>query len=584
MSDANTPLSTPLNEISHLRVLLDEITASLNSQREVLKIRGINLPPMTLQSLKAIQEDLSRMEQSLLNEQTEVGQLRTLAENAAMINSALHLDEVLRRSMDVIISITGAERGYIIRVDESSGELEFLTAVEEGQDVRGPNGRTPQVSHTVIREVMETGQPLMADNAYKDERLQSNVSIAALSLRSVLCVPLKHKNDLIGVVYVDNRLRAGVFEQRELNLLAAFANQVAVALVNAQLYTGIQDTLAEITRLKDVTDNVFESIGSGIVTTDASDRVTTFNRAAALILEQQDREQVIQQRLTDVLHTEALADIIAHVRDAGESMIVESELETAAERRIFASMRFNPLRDGSGQTQGVALVLDDLTDQQERAEMLRIIRLYLPPQMVDNIHTISGIDLGGEKRDVTCMFIDVGTLAGLPEGMRPHEIMEMVNVYLAEATDCIHEAQGVIDKYMGTEIMALFNSQLNPLPQHAYHAVQAALKIRQRFTMLDAVRRVSQHPYRVGIHSGVATLGNVGSFTRRDFTAIGDTINLAKRLEENATHGQIIISQDTRQLLTAVPDAAAQFRCEECEPVHAKGRQQLTRVYEVFER
>lgn len=584
MSDANTPLSTPLTEISRLQAMLNEIIASLNSQREVLKTRGINLPPMTMQVLKTVNDDLTKLEQCFVSEQTEVGQLRSLAENAAMINSALDLDDVLHRSMDVIISITGAERGYIIRPQGDS--FEFLAAAEDGigADKRTISGQVPQVSFTVIREVQTTGSPLLTDNAFKDERLQSNLSVASLTLRSVLCVPLQYKGSVIGVVYVDNRMRSGVFTQRELNLLAAFANQVAVALVNAQLFTEIQGALAEITHLKDVTDNVFESIGSGIITTDSGNHVTTFNHAAALILERRDRERVIHQRLNDLLHNDVLGDVIANVRDSGESMIVESELETATGRRIFASLKFNPLRDSEGQTQGVALVLDDLTEQQERSEMLRIMRRYLPPQMVDNIHTISGLDLGGEKRDVTCMFIDVRPLSTIPDGMHPQDVMQMVNGYLSTATACIHETNGVIDKYMGTEIMALFNSQLNPQENHALQAAKAALLIRTRFVDLYQQLGINPDPhyYRIGIHSGIATLGNVGSFTRRDFTAIGDTINLSKRLEENATDGQIIISEETQQLILATVGAHVPFRFEEREPIKAKGRQQLTRVYEVF--
>ncbi len=586
MSDVNPPLSTPLTEISRLSAMLGEISASLNSQREVLKTRGINLPPMTLQTLKAVNDDLTKLEQSFISEQTEIGQLRSLAESAAIINSALDLQDVLRRAMDVIISITGAERGYIIRRHPDTDSFEFLTAVEDGigTNKRPSSGQTPQVSFSVIREVLKSGVPLLTDNAYKDERLQSNMSVAALTLRSVLCVPLRYKDTVIGVVYVDNRMRSGVFTQRELHLLAAFANQVAVALVNAQLFTEIQDALSEITHLKNITDNVFESIGSGIITTDAANHVTTFNRAAAQILERRDRERVIHQRLNDLLRNDMLGDVIANVRDSGESVVVELELETTLGRRIFASLKINPLRDSDGHTQGVALVLDDLTEQQERSEMLRILRRYLPPQMVDNIHTISSLDLGGEKRDVTCMFVDVRPLSTIPDGMRPQDVMAMINVYLSTATDCIHQANGVIDKYMGTEIMALFNTQLNPQEHHALNAAHAALLIRARFAELYQQLGISPDPhfYRIGVHSGIATLGNVGSFTRRDFTAIGDTINLAKRLEENATDGQIILSEETHQLILASVGAASPFRFEEREPIKAKGRQQFTRVYELF--
>jgi adenylate cyclase len=92
------------------------------------------------------------------------------------------------------------------------------------------------------------------------------------------------------------------------------------------------------------------------------------------------------------------------------------------------------------------------------------------------------------------------------------------------------------------------------------------------------------HYYRIGMHTGVCTLGNVGSLTRRDFTAIGDTINLSKRLEENATSGQIFVSGETRAHLEAsLPaGAAAPYRFVEHEPIQVKGRTQKTLIYEVF--
>jgi class 3 adenylate cyclase len=149
----------------------------------------------------------------------------------------------------------------------------------------------------------------------------------------------------------------------------------------------------------------------------------------------------------------------------------------------------------------------------------------------------------------------------------------------------IHTARGIIDKYMGNEIMVLFNSQLNPDDNHARCAALAALDLRDAFTSLYQRLGISPNPhfYRIGIHTGVATLGNVGNLNRRSFTAIGDTINLAKRLEENTTDGQIIISEDALQhMVERNPNVQQEIRFEERDPIQVKGRQQLTRIYEVF--
>lgn len=583
--DANSAQSTPLTEVARIKSLLEEVTASLQSQRDVLKMRGISLPPMTLQTLSSVGSDLAKLEKSLTSEQTELGQLRSLADSAAMINTSFDMERVFNRAMDVIISLTGAERGYIILVNPNTGELDFRVKVDNEIAAQRSSSQAPQVSQTVIREVLQTGEPLLTDNAYKDERFEGHVSIAALSLRSVLCVPLRYKDSIIGVVYVDNRLKAGVFEQREKNLLAAFANQVAVAIANARLYTDIQRSLAEITAVKELTDNVFESIGSGIITTNATDYVMMFNSAAAEIIEPLSQSADHPTRVQELISLDIISDVMNRVRETNESQIIDSEIQNPSGRRLYTSLKLAPLKNSQQETEGVAMVVDDITEQKERSEMLNIMKRYLPPQMVDNIHTISGLDLGGERREVTCVFADVRPISTLPEGMRPPEVMELVNVYLAEATHCIHSVQGVIDKYMGTEIMGLFNSQLNPMPDHAARAVQGALLIRDAFTALYQRLGINPNPhyYRIGIHTGVATLGNVGSFTRRDFTAIGDTINLAKRLEENATDSQIIISEDTRQHLeNTARELLQSIRLEERDPIQVKGRTVKTRIFEVF--
>jgi adenylate cyclase len=131
--------------------------------------------------------------------------------------------------------------------------------------------------------------------------------------------------------------------------------------------------------------------------------------------------------------------------------------------------------------------------------------------------------------------------------------------------------------------MALFNSQLNPMDNHAAQAVEAALNMREAFLGLYERFGINPDPhfYRVGIHSGVATLGNCGSLNRRDFTAIGNNINQSKRLEENAQHGQIIISEVTLGYIEAAGGMDG-VRFEAREPLSLKGIEEPVPIYEVF--
>jgi adenylate cyclase len=574
---------TTISELRQLKTLLEEVDVSLRSQREILKQRNMNLPPMVLQTLKGVKADLDGLENILVEEQTELGQLRSLADTTAMINSSLDLDEVLTQAMDVVISLTKAERGYIILKNPETEELEFRIARDIEIGARRSSG-TPQISQSIVNDVLETGEGLLADNAYKDERLQGNLSVANLVLRSVLCVPLTYRERVTGVVYVDNRLQSGVFTSREKNLLDAFANQAVVAIENARLYANLQFTLAEITQIKELMSNVFASIGSGVITTDDTDKVVTFNRAAAYILEHVEVE-AIGKRIRSLLPliNADLQEYLEKVRDAKQSEYLDAEMEVVIRGRIALSMKLSPLQ-GSRHPQGVTVVLDDLTEQREREEMLDIVRRYLPPQLVQNIGSISQLGLGGERREVTCMFVDVMPMAAFRH-LRPQQLMEMLNHYLATATDTIHAAEGIIDKYMGNEIMGIFNSQLNPMENHSIQAVEAGLVMRDAFQKLYAQLGIDPDPpfYRIGLHTGVATLGNVGSLSRRDFSAIGDTINLSHRLLENAQESQIFLSEDTRQHIEANANGQAlPFRFEERGAIQVKGRAKEVYIYEVF--
>lgn len=584
MSDIENPQLTIIGDLRQLKAVIEEVDASLKSQRDILKRRGMNLPPLTFQSLDSVKQELENLESTIFEEQTELGQLRALADTSAMINSSLDLDQVLNQSMDVVINLTNAERGYIILKDPQTGSLDFRVARDMEIGARRGDG-TIQISNTIVNEVIEEGEPLLADNAYKDERLQGNLSVANFALRSVLCVPLKYRDKITGVVYVDNRLRSGVFTDREKQLLVAFANQAAVAIENARLFANIQATLAEITQIQELLKNVFDSIASGVITTTSTDHVVTFNKAASRILGHPE-ESAIGKRVRSLipLVNEDLDSYLAKVREAGEGSFLEAEMEVAEKDRIALSLKFSPLKDLNQQTQGATIVIDDVTEQRGREQLLDITKRYLPPELIDKAVELSQLGLGGERRETTCVFADVLPITIFRE-LRPAELMTMLNHYLGAATECIHGTKGVIDKYMGNELMGLFNSQLNPMEQHGFMAVEAALRMREAFADLYQQLGINPDPhfYRIGLHTGVATLGNVGSLSRRDFSAIGDTINLAHRILENATESQILISADTLHHIQANANGQTiPYRFEGRGEITVKGRQEPVSIYEVF--
>jgi phosphoserine phosphatase RsbU/P len=148
-------------------------------------------------------------------------------------NSSLDLDLVLNRVMDQVVELTRAERGFVMLV-EQDGEPVFRVA--RGMDQQTIQDPEFQISRGVVERVARGGEPLLTSNAQTDERFRLRVSVQALGLRSILCVPLKVQGRITGVIYVDNRLQAGIFTPDDLELLSAVAHSAAIAIENARLY------------------------------------------------------------------------------------------------------------------------------------------------------------------------------------------------------------------------------------------------------------------------------------------------------------------------------------------------------------
>ena len=196
--------------------------------------------------------------------------------------------------MDTIIKLTGAERGFLMLKNEK-GILDFRIA--RNVDRETLQASAFEISRTIMERVAQSGEPVVTTNAQEDPRFGKQESVVAFNLRSILCVPLKVKGVITGVIYADNRIRAGIFNEHDRDILAAFSNQAAVAIENARLFESVKQSLDEVTRLKNLLDNVFASINSGVITTDVGDSVTLFNRAAETILNVKS-DQVIGKNMT----------------------------------------------------------------------------------------------------------------------------------------------------------------------------------------------------------------------------------------------------------------------------------------------
>lgn len=189
--------------------------------------------------------EVSRITQSLVDvEQAVVDQLKVresqlgaLMKIGRAINSSLGKRRVLEEVMDRLIELMHAERGFLM-LKRPDGALEFEIA--RGIDRMNLDEEAFKVSSTIVERVAATGETILTTNAQEDPRFENQLSVAAFRLRSILCAPLKIKGELIGVIYVDNRARSGIFQIQDQSLITAFADQAAMAIDNAQLFDDLQ--------------------------------------------------------------------------------------------------------------------------------------------------------------------------------------------------------------------------------------------------------------------------------------------------------------------------------------------------------
>src|SRR5688572_25857500 len=209
-----------------------------------------------------------------------------------------------------------------------------------------------------------------------------------------------------------------------------------------------------------------------------------------------------------------------------------------------------------------------------RANYSRFLPEYVVKQMLENPESFK---LGGVNQTITVLFADIRGFTSISEHAQPERIVGLLNRYFSAMTDIIFAHGGTLDKYLGDGLMALFGAP-TATPEDASNALNAAVAMQRRILGINIELReegLSEIGVGIGLHTGEATIGYIGSERRSEYTAIGDTVNTSSRLESNAQGGEILISDATAKA------ARSRYKLKPREAIMVKNRQQPVMLWEV---
>mgnify|MGYP003876848169 CR=1 FL=1 len=553
-----TPIRARSQEIVGVIQLLNKENGTFTKDDLML------LEAMTAQASAALQNaQLFQQVQKAREEETQ------LLEVTTAISTELQLQPLLLKIMETTTAILNAERSTLFMHDAKKDELWALVAQgAESQEIRFP-------SHLGIAgTVFQTQKVINIPDAYSDDRFNPDFDKrTGYITRSILCLPIINKEETtIGVIQVLNK-RGGPFTHIDEKRLKAFAAQASIAIENAKLFE-------EVLNVKNYNESILESLSDGVVSLDAEHTIVKCNEAALRILAQEEEDMLdkpIQEFLGEQNHW--IFEEIQRVFQTGQSsMTLDTEWFLDSGKAVSVNLNVTPLNDTKRERIGSLLVLEDITKEKRlKGTMSR----YMTKEVAEKLLEEGGESLGGKAQVVSVLFSDIRSFTTISEAVGAQQTVSMLNDYFSRMVDVIFRHDGVLDKYIGDAIMAVFGVPFST-GQDADNAVKVGIDmLREMRSFNEERQKEGKDPINIGIgiNTDEVISGNIGSLKRMDYTVIGDGVNLAARLESaNKFYGsKLLISSYTHKQLTET------YLVREIDRIRVKGKLQPVSVFEVLD-
>lgn len=490
----------------------------------------------------------------------------TLLEVFAAISSELDLNNLIQLIMNKAAEITNAERSSLFLLDEETGELWTVFA-------KGLENKVVRTKKGIVAQVAKSRQPSIVNDPYNHPHFNPSIDKKTnYKTKSILSVPVfNSENKVLGVVQAINKFENN-FSLDDLNILTGFASQITIAIENAQLFDQIQG-------MKNHLNILVQNLDNGIVTIDESLKINTVNHTFNRMFGLKKTKDLTHTHIDDLSATlKPLFSFCEHTIHTGEKNYQEElEIKITSKTAVTVNLSVLPMQDSKGKVIGAIAVFNDISKEKRIQSNLS---RYIPQHLVKQVMNQDNLSLlKGNYSKCSILFSDIRNFTTLTEEFGAIQIVELLNKYFEAMIASVHKYNGILDKYIGDAIMTVFGVPYANMSD-AKNAVSCALDM---FSMLSDLNKKNKTlptlNIGVGISTGNVVSGNIGSEKRFEYTVIGDSVNLAARLE-SATKTYKIDLLICEETYNEVKD---EFHCREIDTLFVKGKLIPVKVFTVID-